>query len=259
MFYLEWQNQLDILSDEEKIRFIYNLIRYHEGKEVELTSKVDKLVWNGVLPALRTNQKKYEERIEKNRKNGKLGGRPTQDNSKNQMDSKITNGSSKNQMVSEKPNGSSKNPKKPNGFSENPKNPITGNRQEITDNSKKIIENSKKETGDREKEIDNGKLEKGNGEKLNENPVEEIGDVSNSSSGDFNNNSTEKNTRSEQHQEILNKAGILFKDISNWQQEIEDLGIKGFIRKYSQIVGTSEEFHDLVKDYYYKIYLELGD
>ena len=245
MFYLEWQNQLDILSDEEKIRFIYNLIRYHEGKKVELTSKVDTLVWNGVLPALRTNQQKYEERVEKNRKNGKLGGRPPQDKSQNQM-------------VSKKPNGSSKNPKEPDGSPNNPNNPITGNRQETTgnskkeiDNGKKVIEKSKKETGDRE-------LVTENGEKVIDNPVDEIGGVS-SSSGDFNNTSIEVNSRSERHQEILNKAGILFKDISNWQQEIQELGPKGFIKKYSQIYGSNEEFYDLVKDYYNKIYMEFGD
>ena len=100
---------------------------------------------------------------------------------------------------------------------------------------------------------------KGNGEKLTDNPVDEIGDVSNSSSGDFKSTSTEENSRSERDQKILNKAGIFFKETSNWEQEIQDLGIKGFIRKYSQIYGTDEEFYDLVKDYYYKVHLGYGD
>lgn len=236
LMYIEWENQFDIINDEEKIRFIYNLFKYHKGEDVELITVADKLVWNGVLPALRTNQQKYQERVEKNRKNGKLGGRPPQDTSQNQMVSSKTQN----------------NPEKPNGFSENPKNPVTGDRQETTGNSKEVIEKSIKETGDRE-------LVTGNGEKVIDNPVDEIGDVSNSSSGDFNNTSIEDNSRSERNQEILNKAGTLFKDISNWQQEIEDLGPKGFIKKYSQIVGPNEESYDLVKDYYNKIYMGFGD
>jgi hypothetical protein len=80
MFYTSWSSQLEVLSDKELRRFIENLICFHRGTEVNLKSKPDKLVWNGVLPALILNDKKYQETVERNRENGKKGGRPKKNN-----------------------------------------------------------------------------------------------------------------------------------------------------------------------------------
>jgi len=76
MFYLNWKTQLDILSDKELRRFINNLISWHQDENVELKTKTDSLVWNGVLPALEVNDDKWNSRADKSRENGKLGGRP---------------------------------------------------------------------------------------------------------------------------------------------------------------------------------------
>lgn len=76
MFYLNWKTQLDILSDKELRRFIYNLISWHQDENVELNTKTDLLVWNGVLPALEVNDDKWNSRADKSRENGKRGGRP---------------------------------------------------------------------------------------------------------------------------------------------------------------------------------------
>jgi hypothetical protein len=77
MFYLNWKSQLDVLSDKELRRFINNLISWHQNEEIELKTKADLLVWNGVLPGLETNIKKYEESAERSRNNGKKSsGRP---------------------------------------------------------------------------------------------------------------------------------------------------------------------------------------
>lgn len=76
MFYLNWKTQLDILSDKELRRFIDNLISWHQDENVELKTKTDSLVWNGVLPALEVNDDKWNSRADKSRENGKLGGRP---------------------------------------------------------------------------------------------------------------------------------------------------------------------------------------
>lgn len=77
MFYLNWKSQLDVLSDKELRRFINNLISWHQNQEIELKTKTDLLVWNGVLPGLETNIKKYEESAERSRNNGKKSsGRP---------------------------------------------------------------------------------------------------------------------------------------------------------------------------------------
>ena len=57
IFYTEWKNQLELLTDQELRRFNYNLINYHEERPIELITTADKLVWNGVLPGLKSNQK----------------------------------------------------------------------------------------------------------------------------------------------------------------------------------------------------------
>jgi hypothetical protein len=76
MFYLNWKSQLDILTDKELRRFINNLISWHQDESVELKTKTDLLVWNGVIPALKVNDDKWNSRADKSRENGKLGGRP---------------------------------------------------------------------------------------------------------------------------------------------------------------------------------------
>ena len=76
LFYLSWKKQLDDLDDIELRRFIYNLIKYHEGEELDLPTKTDRLAWNGILTGLEINQDKYEKKVQANRENGKLGGAP---------------------------------------------------------------------------------------------------------------------------------------------------------------------------------------
>ncbi len=76
MFYLNWERQIEELPDETVVRFMKNLIKYHSGREVELPSIVDKVLWFGVLPGLDVNIDKWNDRAERSRENGKLGGRP---------------------------------------------------------------------------------------------------------------------------------------------------------------------------------------
>ena len=133
LFYQSWKTQIDILDDSELRKFINNLLSYHDGGEVVLESKEDKLLWNGVLPALEVNNLKYQKTIERNRENGKKGGRPK----------KVA-------AESEKPNGFIENPNETDGFIEKPKKP---------DNSKKIIDNSKKEIENIEKTRDNREMD----------------------------------------------------------------------------------------------------
>lgn len=75
-FYLSWKTQIDEMNDEELRRFIENLIIWHQGGEVSLPTREDKFIWNGVLPGLESNEKKYISRSGTSRVNGKLGGRP---------------------------------------------------------------------------------------------------------------------------------------------------------------------------------------
>ena len=138
LFYQSWKTQIDILDDSELRKFINNLLSYHDGGEVVLESKYDKLLWNGVLPGLEVNNLKYQKTIERNRENGKKGGRPK-----------------KEAAETEKPNGFIENLYKTDGFKEKPKKP--DNSKVEIDNSKREIDNSIKTTGNRELNTENCK------------------------------------------------------------------------------------------------------
>jgi hypothetical protein len=131
MFYLNWKTQLDILSDKELRRFINNLISWHQDENVELKTKSDSLVWNGVLPALEVNDDKWNSRADKSRENGKLGGRPPKE---------ITQETK--QVISE------------------PKKPV--NSKLLIDNSKMEIEKGKEVNVESELTIVNGQISNGN-------------------------------------------------------------------------------------------------
>jgi len=128
LFYQSWKTQIDILDDSELRKFINNLLSYHDGGEVVLESKYDKLLWNGVLPGLEVNNLKYQKTIERNRENGKKGGRPKKEAAETE---------------------------KPNGFKEKPKKP--DNSKVEIDNSKGEIDNGIKTTGNRELNTENCK------------------------------------------------------------------------------------------------------
>jgi len=90
LFYTSWKDQIEEMNDDELRRFINNLINYHTGDEVELITRIDKFIWNGVLPALIKNQSNWNRKRTAAIENGKKGGRPskpteTQDNLKNPM------------------------------------------------------------------------------------------------------------------------------------------------------------------------------
>lgn len=134
LFYLNWKEQIDELDDQELRRLINNLINYHLGEDIELPTKADRLVWNGILPALESNQDKYEKRVQANRENGKLGGAPK--GNQNASKDKTT------QINPEQP----KQPDKREQINENSKME-TENRKEVNDNREQTNENNKKETG----------------------------------------------------------------------------------------------------------------
>lgn len=134
MFYLNWKKQIDELDDQELRRLINNLIKYHLGEDIDLPTKSDRLVWQGILPGLETNQDKYEKRVQANRENGKLGGAPK--GNQNASKDKTT------QINPEQP----KQPDKREQINENRKMEID-NRKEVNENREQINENNKKETG----------------------------------------------------------------------------------------------------------------
>lgn len=72
MFYLNWEEQLSVLSsDEERWNFVHNLIKFHRGEELEFKTDMVKLIWLGVKIAVEENQRKWNERANNSRINGK--------------------------------------------------------------------------------------------------------------------------------------------------------------------------------------------
>ena len=103
MIYLfEWDDMCEDLTDEEFGRLIRSVSKYAQTSEkATFSDRMLKSNFKTMTKAIDRFDKKYEAKCEKNRVNGKKGGRP------------------KNESV-EKPNGFSENPKKANGFFENP-------------------------------------------------------------------------------------------------------------------------------------------
>jgi len=106
---------MNMMNDEQVRRFINNLCNYSEGKEVELPTELEKALWIGILPSLKINDAKYEKVVERNRKNGQLGGAPL----------------------------GNQNARKDETTQNNPNNPISDKREVIIDNSKVVNDNCK--------------------------------------------------------------------------------------------------------------------
>lgn len=121
LFYLNWEEQVDLMNDVELRSFIKNLCRFANDEEVELKTREEKLCWLGILPALEINKVKYNKKVEANRENGKLGGAPV----------------------------GNQNARKNETTQNNPNNLIIEKREEIIDNRKMTIEKSEKEKENR--------------------------------------------------------------------------------------------------------------
>jgi len=149
LFYLNWEEQVDIMDDDELRRFIKNLCRDARGEEVDLPTKSERLCWLGIAPALAINKVKYEKRVESNRENGKSGGAPK----------------------------GNQNAKKMETTQNNPNNPIRDKRKEEKENREEEKENrrereeetdkSKEETETRKEENDKSKEKTVNSEEEN--------------------------------------------------------------------------------------------
>lgn len=100
VFYTEYREHLEMLPPEQIGELMLALIDYQETGEVPDLPKGSALAmcFSFIKKRMDKDNTKYEEKCERNRSNGKKGGRPT-----NQM------------VISE----TEENPKKPNGFSKN--------------------------------------------------------------------------------------------------------------------------------------------
>lgn len=125
---------MNMMNDQQVRRFINNLCNYTEGKEVELPTELETALWIGVLPSLKINDEKYERVLERNRKNGQMGGAPL----------------------------GNQNAKKEETTQNNPNNPISDKCKVINDKREVITGNSKETSDKREVVTGNSELETGN-------------------------------------------------------------------------------------------------
>ena len=220
LFYSDWKVQMEMMTDEQVRRFVYNLINFTEGKEIELPTKLEQALWIGVLPSLKINQEKYEKRVESNKLNGKLGGRP------HKMED----------------NPSIKNPENPDGFSQNPNNPIKDKRELITDNRKIINDNSKPESENwkmENKELGNGK---------SENTIDFSDTIEYNEYIPGTNFKIEKDPKFDFHS-YLNRKLILYPD---WEEDLLQLRMDKFlsnVKKHDPDLVLDEEYAMAYKYY----------
>lgn len=160
LFYLSWEQQVDLMTDNELRRFIKNLCRNTKGEEVDLPSREEKLCWMGIAPALETNKLKYDKRVERNRENGKLGGAPrgNQNARKDETAQNKSVGTSQDQKTTQN----------------NPNNPIRDNRKKIIDNRQEETDNSKLARDKRQEKIDKSEMLNINWQLLNQNCKDEV-------------------------------------------------------------------------------------
>lgn len=84
LIYLDYEEQFDLLSDEELGRLLRAIILYEKtGKETELNGML-KMAFSFIKTQLDKDREKYNEVCEKNKRNGAKGGRPRKKTQKTQ-------------------------------------------------------------------------------------------------------------------------------------------------------------------------------
>lgn len=221
LFYLNWEQQVDLMKDDELRRFIKNLCRYARGEDVELTSREEQLCWLGIVPALEINKVKYDKKSEANRENGKSGGAPK--GNQNASKSKTTQN--------------------------NPNNPIKDKSKKTNEKSKKESDNGEYSNENWEKKTGKSQLETENRQDENEDlqeiidnlqhPLEDTGarstgensvDVSSLNKNNLNKPDLPYNLSKKEHKDVLDE---IFDRYPNWEQELtKSNNLSWFLSKY---------------------------
>jgi hypothetical protein len=203
IFYTSWKKNIDMMEDDELRRFINNLINHTEGNDVDLPTRMEKMIWNDLVEILNHNERKRERAAERSRENGKKGGRPETQNN--------LTGSNKTQQVI----------KEPNGLNENPENLLMDNGKLLMDNSK--IDNGQMVDGNMSKDICN-KLIDIMKELIEEGIVKE----------EFVKQMKISDTR-----EILTN---IFYDYPSWETDLQNLGLDTFMRNSNKKTSVELDY-----------------
>ena len=98
LIYLDYEEQFNLLTDEQIGQLMRAIIKYEKTREIPQLNGIVKMAFSFIKTQLDRDREKYEARCEKNRENAKKGGRPR----KNQKDNLKANGFNENQMDAKK-------------------------------------------------------------------------------------------------------------------------------------------------------------
>lgn len=88
LIYLDYEEQFNLLTDEELGQLIRAIIKYEKTKEISQLEGVIKMAFSFIKTQLDRDREKYQAKCEKNRENAKKGGRPKKE--EKQMDNSKT-------------------------------------------------------------------------------------------------------------------------------------------------------------------------
>lgn len=91
LIYLDYQEQFELLTDEQAGQLIKAIIKYEKTGEITELDGMTKMAFSFIKTQLDRDREKYNKRCEKNRENAKKGGRPKkEEKQKDNFESKKT-------------------------------------------------------------------------------------------------------------------------------------------------------------------------
>lgn len=97
--YCDWISIFEELTDEEAGRLVKHIFRYVNDQDPKEPDRITKMCFIPIQQTLKRDLKKWEQKVERNRQNGSLGGRPN----KNPTEPKKPSGFIKNPTEPKKP------------------------------------------------------------------------------------------------------------------------------------------------------------
>lgn len=76
LIYLDYEEQFDLLTDEQIGQLMRAIMKYEKTKEIPQLDGMLKMAFSFIKTQLDRDRKKYEKKCERNKENGAKGGRP---------------------------------------------------------------------------------------------------------------------------------------------------------------------------------------
>ena len=99
IIYIDYEEQFNLLTDEESGQLLKAIIQYEKTRIIPKLNGAVNMAFSFIKNQLDRDREKYQNKCEKNRKNGVMGGRPKKKKEEKKTDNK------KSQRFRRKPNG----------------------------------------------------------------------------------------------------------------------------------------------------------